>query len=182
MAQIYSLKPNLTLTEAIEQFNSKKLSTAMRRIRFGPLRSVADVYVPFRVFQVDIKNGERRERQVLGLDAVRGSLDMYGFDHVPDESELILVETRNIPEPLLDENRASQIIAERVRRQIFTTGFFRVSTLTITASALPIDLHVPYWIGLFGSGEKASLMVMDAVRKRFEGAKARELMAGWLAR
>jgi len=50
----------------------------------------------------------------------------------------------------------------------------------VCAFRLPVDIHVPYWLGFFGGRENASLEVMDAVRRQIEGAKARALFEDWL--
>jgi hypothetical protein len=47
---------------------------------------------------------------------------------------------------------------------------------------VPLDLHVPYWIGLYGTTAVRRLRVLDAVRRRFEGGKARALFEAWLTR
>ncbi len=46
-ASIRSLKPNVSQSEALRKFSSMGLGTLYRRLRIGPLRRVADVYVPF---------------------------------------------------------------------------------------------------------------------------------------
>jgi len=50
----------------------------------------------------------------------------------------------------------------------------------IEAEPVGLELHVPYWIGFFGHGERAHVVVLDAVRRRLEGAKARALFEEWL--
>jgi hypothetical protein len=68
-----------------------------------------------------------------------------------------------------------------VRRIVYQTGFFRVRGLRIRATRLALDLHVPYWLGFYERGGALRLRVLDAVRCRFEGGKARALFEGWLA-
>ena len=84
MARIRSLKANVTREEATEQFSSGMLDF-LRETTFGPLRSVADFYIPFRLFQIEIRNGGKRDLRVFGLDAVNGSLDLYHFEQLPGE-------------------------------------------------------------------------------------------------
>jgi len=44
----------------------------------------------------------------------------------------------------------------------------------------PIELHVPYWLGFYGNAA-ARCRVLNAVRRRMEGAKASALFESWLA-
>jgi len=53
--------------------------------------------------------------------------------------------------------------------------------LSITATPLDDELFVPYWLGFRGSGNDARVSVIDAVRRRPEGAKLRRLVEHWIA-
>ncbi len=181
MVTIHSLKPNLTREEATKKFSPGGFVGMTRALRMGPLRSVADIYVPFSLYRVEIENGPRRQVRLFGLEAVCGALDLYAFDCLPGPSEMVRVETSNRPEPALREMRARAILLDKVRRLTFSTGFFRLARLSIHAELVPLDLHVPYWLGFFGAGERARIAVIDAVRRCFEGAKAREFFQNWLA-
>ena len=55
-----------------------------------------------------------------------------------------------------------------------------MSGLEITATPLENELFIPYWLGFRGSGENASVTVLDAVRRRFEGAKVRRIVETWI--
>jgi hypothetical protein len=179
MARIRSLIPNVTREEATEQFSSG-LGDILRTTAFGPLKSVADFYIPFRPFQVEILNGGKRDQRVFGLDAVNGSLDLYHFEELPGEREVIYLETRNCSEPILDEAEAKKILAAKVQRLLFSTGFFRVRNLRISAEPVAGEIYVPYWVGFRGRGPQARFAVMDAVRRKMEGAKVRHLLQAWL--
>ena len=105
MARIRSLRPNVSREEAMQQFTSGLLDF-LRETAFGPLRSVADFYIPFRLFRIEILNRGKRDLRVFGLDAVNGSLDLYHFEQLPDEREVTYLETRNCSEALLGEAEA----------------------------------------------------------------------------
>ncbi len=179
MARIRSLRANVTREEATEQFSSG-LGDILRTTAFGPLKSVADFFIPFRLFQVEIFNRGKRDQRVFGLDAVNGSLDLYHFEQLPDEREVIYLETRNCSEPLLDEAEAKKIVAAKVQRLLFSTGFFRVRNLRISAEPVAGEIYIPYWVGFRGRGARARFAVMDAVRRKMEGAKVRHLLQAWL--
>jgi hypothetical protein len=144
------------------------------------LKSVADFYIPFRLFQVEILNGDKRDQRVFGLDAVNGSLDLYHFEQLPEEREVVYLETRNCSEPLLDEAEANKIVISKVQRLLFSTGFFRVRNLKISAEPVAGEIYIPYWVGFRGRGIRARFVVMDAVRRKMEGSKVRQLLQAWL--
>ncbi len=56
MSEIRSLKPNVTRDQAIRQFSLPVPSSLLRDAALGRLRSVAELYIPFRLFRVNIVN------------------------------------------------------------------------------------------------------------------------------
>jgi len=180
MAHIRSLRPNVSRDEAIDQFSSGGPVELLRQVAFGPVRSVAEFFIPFRLFQVEILNSGQRDQRVLGLDAVTGTLDLYHFEELPGPGEVVVVETRNCPLGLLDDARAMELVIAKVRRVLFTTGFFRMRNLEISAQPVAGEICIPYWVGFRGRGTQARFAVMDAVRRRIEGAKVRNLLQAWL--
>ena len=179
MPRIRSLKANLSREEALQHF-SGGLGARLRETAFGPLRSVADFYIPFRLFRVEIVNRGKHEQRIFALDAVNGSLDPYQLDQFPGERDIVQLETRNCAEPLLDEAEARRIIVTRVQRLLFSTGFFRVRDLRITAEPVPGEIYIPYWVGFRGRGARPRLAILDAVRGQPEGAKVKQLLQAWL--
>ena len=181
MPRIRSLRANVTRDAALEQLSGGVAGT-FRSLWQGPVRSVADFYIPFTLFQVTITNAGQTETQVLALDAVSGSLDLFHFENIPDSSELISVDTRNCPEPQIDAESAQAILVDKVRRLLFQRGFFRMRNLRIETQPLPGELCVPYWVVFRGRGTRARISVLDAVRRKPEGAKVRQLIEKWLTR
>lgn len=179
MARIRSLRPNVTREEATEQFSSG-LMDILHTTMSGPLKSVADFYVPFQLFQVEIINGGKRDLRLFGQDAVNGSLDLYQFEQLPNGRDVICLETRNCSQPLLDEIEAKKIVIAKVQRLLFSTGFFRLRDLKISAEPVAGEIYVPYWVGFRGRGTQVRFVVMDAVRRKIEGAKVRQLLRAWL--
>jgi hypothetical protein len=173
-----SLKPHITRDEAIDAFQPG----AIRRSLGGsPLRSVADVYVPYHLFRVEIVERTRQQTSYVAVDALRGLLDPYQFDRRIEEADLVTIRSRNRLPAALDLEGASRVVTDTVRRILFQTGVYRLRTPRVSVHHEPIDLHVPYYLGFYGSGAIARLRVLDAVRGRFEGGKARALFEGWLA-
>jgi hypothetical protein len=181
MPRIRSLRPNVSREEAIEQF-AGGMAGALRSALQGPVRSIADFYIPFALFQVMVSNAGKEETSILGLDSVSGLLDPYQFDQVPDASKLVSIDTRNYPDSRLDPERGRELLVERVRRLLFQRGFFRMRDLRIEVSPLRAEVCVPYWVAFRGRGARAHISVMDAVRRRMEGAKVRQVLESWLTK
>ena len=180
MPRIRSLRPNVSREQAVEQI-SGGISGAFRKATLGPLRSIADFYIPFRLFHVDISNSGECEQQIFGVDGLYGVLDLYHFERLPDQNQVIGIETRNCCVTSLDDFRAGELVVEKVRRMLFRQGFFRMRDMRIQAAPISGDLHIPYWVGFHGSGERARVSVIDAVRRQFEGAKVKRILEDWLA-
>ena len=181
--RVRSLKPNVTREEAIRYFTEGGFNRVADLIR-GPVRSMAELYIPYRLFQVTIVSAGRVQIQTFALDAVRGVLDLYGFPASNAEENFCWIETRNVLPGVLDDSDAlgqlKHRLLEKVRRMVYTRGFFRVRDLKIEAVPIPGDICVPYWVCFRGSSEQVHLAVLDAVRRRSEGAKVRRLIEDWL--
>ncbi|MFZ0637540.1 MAG: hypothetical protein WA755_15255 [Candidatus Acidiferrales bacterium] len=180
MQEISVLRPNVSREEAIAALRPGGFTGVVRDLAVGPLRSIADVYVPFRLFRAVIENGRAREERWLAIDMVEGSLDPYGFDARPDSSAFARIETRNSLPALISDDRGAEMLRLKVQRLIFRLGFFRARNLAMEFTPIALDIHVPYWLAFRGRGERAHLDVLDAVRRRPEGARARQLFRSWL--
>jgi hypothetical protein len=179
MPRIRSLRANVSREAALEELCRGVFNTA-RTLVFGPLRSVANFYIPFKLVHVEISNRRKLDRRVFGLDAVSGSLDLYHFEQLPGASEIENVETRNCITVNFDEQRSRELLLAKVRRLVYSTGFFRVRDLRISADVIPGEIYIPYWVGFRGRGMLARFSVLDAVRRKPEGAKVRQLLQNWL--
>src|ERR1700740_2661505 len=101
---IQTLKPNVTQQEALRAFSRAGLSTLYWRIRSGPLQRIADVYVPYFLFCVKCAAMPPR---LFAMDAVDGSLDLFGFPRIPGNGELLTRNSRNLLGAALTEERAA---------------------------------------------------------------------------
>lgn len=178
---IHVLKPNVSQDEAVRAFSARGVSAAYWRLRSGPLQRIADAYVPFRLFQVKYDLGKAQQERVFALDAVNGSLDLFEFPRVPGDEQLLKMESRNVLKPSLEGARAEEILREKVWRVIFQQGFFKVREAKLEITLEDRELHLPYWLGLYGKENDLHCRVMDAVRRRMEGAKASAFFEEWLA-
>jgi hypothetical protein len=175
---IRSLKSNVTREEAIQCFAPAGPTGVIRSLARGPLTSLADLYIPFRVFQITVRNNGVRQSKLVAMDTISGLLDLYGFDSVP--AEVVSIETRNRPESRLSDSECKRLVIDKFRRLVFNQGFFRLRDFQLEALCTDEELHIPYWIGFRGKGPYLRISVLDAVRRRMEGAKVRQLVESWL--
>lgn len=178
MSAIRSLRPNVSRSEAEKHFTGGTFSLA--KMFHGPVVSISDLYIPFRLFQVKVVSGNREQAHVFGVDAVRGILDPYEFSAVPGEGEITLLETRNVLPVTLHAHEAKADVLEKVRRLVFSRGFFRLRDVRFETVEIPGEICVPYWVGFRGQDGQVRISVLDAVRRRAEGAKVRRLIEQWL--
>jgi len=179
MTRIRSLKPNVTREQAMKHFTAGAVNFAADLIR-GRVQSIAELYIPYRLFRVDFTNAGKAESHIFALDAVEGVLDLYQFSALPAEPDLCTLESRNVLSAALDASQAQERVVAKVRRLIFARGFFRLRDVQLEATQIPVDLYVPYWICFRGSNDRVHFSVLDAVRRRAEGAKTRHLIEDWL--
>jgi hypothetical protein len=181
METIRSLRPNVSLQEARQRLSTDGLRGALRKLRLGPRRSLAQIYIPFDSFRIEINRGSAVENGFLMVDAVAGILDPYYLEQLPSAADCIAVRTRNLLPRILSPELSQQNAEQRIRRLIFQQGFFRLRTLEIKAELQPTLIYVPYWVGFFGPDLQVRMVVIDAVRGQVEGAKVRVLLQQWFA-
>ena len=178
---IRSLRPNVTREQAIQVFTATGLASVYWKLRIGSLQRIADAYIPFRIYRVHYSAGGGRHMHHFALDAVDGSLDLFEFAKPPGEAETTTIATRNHPPPALTEKLSEALLRDKVLRLIFQRGFFKVSDVQLETEQLQGEIYLPYWLGFYGTSEDLRCRVMDAVRRRIEGARASALFEHWLA-
>ena len=181
-ANIATLRANVTREEAVRSFADHG-SAAWRLIHaVRPLRSVAELYVPFTLFQVTVRHRQTTDTRLLAADRFSGALDPFMFDAPLDRASLVTVASRNRLECSLSVDQVKTSLATKLQRVMFQKGFFKVSGLEIKITPLIEEFYMPYWIGFFGSGTRASLKILDATRRVYEGNKFRSGVEEWLCR
>jgi hypothetical protein len=178
---IVALRPNVTQADAIREFSRIGISSMYWRVRAGSLQRIANAYVPYQFYEVSYTMARAPHTRLFAMDAVDGSLDLFEFPEIPPFQHLLTVDTRNRIEPSLLPAAADEILREKALRLIFQQGFFKVRQDTVKFSRQPDILHLPYWLGFYAQGEIVRCRVMDAVRRRIEGAKATAFFEHWLA-
>lgn len=180
-ATIRVFKPNVSQDEAVRAFRSGSLTAAYWRLRCGPLRRIADVYVPFWLYRVRYQMNSALSTRIFALDAVHGALDLFEFPYPPREDQLLDVNTRNRMAARLDTGAAQELLRTKVLRLLFSQGFFKLRTVGLEIERLPLELNMLYWLAFYGHTESAAIRVLDAVRRRIEGGKAAAFFREWLA-
>jgi hypothetical protein len=175
---IHALKPNVTQEEAVRAFSGAGVSALYWRMRSGPLRRIADAYVPYYLYRVKYAGAPVR---LFAIDAVDGSLDLFEFPRIPMDRELLALDGRNRLQATLTEGRAAELLRDKVLRVIFQQGFFKIRDAHLEITPVRCELHLPYWLGFHERDGSVHCRVMDAVRRRMEGAKASAFFEQWLA-
>ncbi len=178
---ILSLKSKTSKMEATNLFRGQKLSRWLRSQRRGQLVDVRQVHIPYWLFHVTISNRGQEQRSWLAMDAVTGQLDLHRFEASLTDTDLVRVQSDSVlPVQLLSEDLRG-LLMERVRRQVYLGGFFRLSDLQLEAECIDRPFYIPYWIGFYRRGDQTSVDVIDAVRGQLEGAKVRDIISEFLS-
>lgn len=178
---VLSLRPGVSQQEAIYAFRAANLSSFYWRATRGPLQRLAAGYVPFRLYRVEYEIGPARHSRWFALDRVQGLLDLFEFPSEPLPDRLIEIQTRNQLPPSLGDAHAEMLLREKVLRIIFQQGFFRIRDVRLRVQPSSTLFSMPYWLAFYGTDGHLRCRVMDAVRRRMEGAKASQLFENWLA-
>lgn len=167
--------------EALVRLRGRGPGAWYRRWRRGPLCDARGVQVPYRLFEVRVWNAGRLRCQWMAIDAVTGALDVYGFAEPPAAGELgRSVDAQALPAAVPPERLHAGVL-ERVRRQVYSAGFFQLRGLRIKVDDTGRVLYLPYWVGLHRKDGNVWIEVLGGLRRSREGAKLRELLAPWLA-
>lgn len=146
----------------------------------GPLRGVAEIYIPYRLYKVTADDRANISVRCYAVDAAVGTLDPYEFVTPPEPDAWVEVETRNFHPLRLSESRTRTALTEKVRRLLYSRGFFRLANPRITAELIKPQFYMPYWAGFYGDEKNISVTVLSAVRQTVEGGKVRRLVEAWL--
>jgi hypothetical protein len=175
---IHALKPKVTQEDALRAFSSGGVSALYWRMRRGPLRRIADAYVPYYLYRAKYAGAPAR---LFAIDAVDGSLDLFEFPRIPAAPELQALDGRNLLQAALTEERGAELLRDKVLRVIFQQGFFKIRAAHVEITPVRCEMHLPYWLGFHERDGLVHCRVMDAVRRRMEGAKASAFFEQWLA-
>lgn len=151
----------------------------LRRWRAGKLLALGDIYIPYRLYQVKVDDHRVHSSRFLAVDAISGGLDPYEFSESPIPGSCAEVEATNQMPARLAENETHALVLKRVRRILFSAGFFRLVKPVITAEIVG-EFYIPYWAGFYGELHNVSVLMLNAIRGTIEGSKASNLVKTWL--
>lgn len=177
---ILAIRPSVSQPEALRAFRATGLSSIYWRTARGPLQRMAPSFVPFRLYHAKYEIGAARHSRWFALDSVQGMLDLFEFPSEPSRDRLTEIDTRNHLPAILDDTKSESLLREKVLRIIFQQGFFRIREVRLQIQPSSLSFHMPYWLGFYGVDGRLRCRVMDAVRRRMEGAKASQLFESWL--
>ena len=169
----------MTRALALSRLNSSGKFRVVTRWLNGPLRGVAEIYLPYRLYKVSFEDGGVRRTRYYAIDAASGALDPYEFVNLPKPHEFE-VETRNCFPVRLAETETRNLAVQKLRRLLFSRGFFRLSYPQLTAELINPEFYLPYWVGFYGDEQNMNLKVLNAMRETLEGSKIRRLLQAWL--
>jgi len=106
---------------------------------------------------------------------------LFEFPRIPVDRELLALDGRNRLQATLTEGRAAELLRDKVLRVIFQQGFFKIRDVHLEITPVRCELYLPYWLGFHERDGAVHCRVMDAVRRRMEGAKASAFFEQWLA-
>jgi hypothetical protein len=178
---ILSLPRNVSESDALCEFRSKRLSSVLWRLGHGSLQRVAPLYLPFALYRLQYELDRTCHTRYVAIDQVEGTLDLFEFPELLTLEDLCEVETRNKIAPTLSSERSESLLREKVLRLVFQQGFFRMRRPQLELQCLVRQFHIPYWLGFYGKDGMLRCRVLDAVRRRMEGPKATLLFERWLA-
>src|SRR5260370_30744500 len=167
-----TLKRNVTEEDAVRTFSAPGVLAYYWRMRTGPLQRIAEAYVPFWLYRVRYRLGSAAHTRFFALDAVDGSLDLFEFPGIPAPREFMCVECRNRLATSLTEERAGEILRDKVLRVIFQQGFFKLREPRLELEKQLDELYLPFWLGFYGGNGAGRRPVLDALGHRGRGAKA----------
>lgn len=177
---ISSLRSSTSRDQALRQLMPADVRGLFRTWLNGKLLGLADVYVPYRLYKITIEDCRRQSLRYYAVDAVTGTLDPYEFAAPPPDAMFAEVTTRNCHPVQLDEAETRQLAVQRVRRAVFSRGFFRISHPIFVTELLRPDFYIPYWLGFYGEPQNLKVVVLNSVRQTYEGSKVRRLVETWL--
>ena len=177
---IRSLQRSIGYEAASRNLGTSGLQGIVRRCLSGPARAIAEIYIPYRLYKVTLEDRRLKSIPLYAVDAATGTLDPYEFTAPPGPDAFMEVETRNAHPVRLEEDLTKKIVTEKVRRLLYSRGFFRLANPTFTAEMVQGVFHIPYWAGFYGGEQNIKVTVLNAVRQTMEGSKVRQLVKTWL--
>jgi hypothetical protein len=170
----------MTRALALRRLDSSGGFNPVTRWLDGPLRGMAEIYIPYRLYKVTVEDRGVRRARCYAIDAASGALDPYEFANLPQPHEWTEVEKSDCYPVRLAEHETRSLAVQKLRRLLFSRGFFRLAYPQLTAELINSEFYLPYWVGFYGDEQNVNLKVLNAVRETMEGSKIHQLLQAWL--
>ena len=177
---IRSLQSGLSRELALRTLSPPWPFGILRRWMTGRLLGVGEIYIPYRLYRVNVEHRGARSIRFLAVDATTGALDPYEFSEDIAAERCVEVETRNCLPIRLEEAETQALVLEKVRRLLFSRGLFLSGAPTFAAERAGPEFYIPYWAGFFGEHHDVRVLVLNAVRGTMEGSKVAGVVKAWL--
>ena len=151
-----------------------------RRWMSGKLLGVADIYIPYRLYKINLEDRRVRTARLLAIDAVSGNLDPFEFSESPLQSRCVDMETRNYLPAQLSEPETHAAALAKFHRLLFSAGLFRLAKPVISVELVEAVFFMPYWAGFYGQECSVRVLLQDAIRGTIEGGKITSSVKAWL--
>jgi len=138
------------------------------------------IFIPYQPFQVRIVNRGCELVHHLALDSVTGELDLHCVELTWNEDDILPPESDHVLMSRLSLDCMQEVLLDQVRRRVYLSGFFGLQNLSIDAQTTGPEIYLPYWVGFYRKKDRVGIDVIDAYRKKPEGAKIRNLIFEWL--
>jgi hypothetical protein len=167
-----------SLQSAVER--EQALRKFSRRWMSGKLLGVADIYIPYRLYKMNLEDRRVRTARLLAIDAISGNLDPFEFSESPLQNRCTDMETRNFLPAQLSEPETHAAALAKFRRLLFSAGFFRLAKPVISVELVESAFFMPYWAGFYGQEHSVRVLMLDAIRGTIEGGKITGSVKAWL--
>lgn len=177
---IRSLQSGLCREMALRRLSPPWPFGILRRWMTGRLLGLGEIYIPYRLYRVNVETRGVRSIRFLAVDATTGALDPYEFSEDVLPERCVEVETPNVLPIRLEEAETHALALEKVRRLLFSKGLFLSGAPTFAAEKPGSEFYIPYWAGFFGENHNVRVLMLNAVRGTIEGNKIAGVVKAWL--
>lgn len=177
---IRSLQPAVEREVALRKLSPAGPSGIFRRWTTGKFLGLGEIYIPYRLYRVKVEDHGVQSSRLLAVDAVSNTLDPFEFAELSTKDSCRDIETRNYIPARLSEAETRASVLAKVRRLLFSAGFFRLAKPVLSAELIESEFYIPYWAGFYGEEKNVGVVMLDAIRGTIEGGKATHSVRAWL--
>src|SRR5215471_930385 len=107
---ICSLGHETDPTIALRKLAFPGVGGVLQRWWNGPLRGVADIYIPYRLYSISVEDRRFRRIHYYAQDSASGTLDPYEFAALPESQEWTEIEAPNCHPVKVVESKTRELV------------------------------------------------------------------------